>query len=106
MVLGNLYVSASKSCGNTFQQSTVYWVAVDAFRMALNYEETAEDANKRINTYSRYFPTKTDCFSNTTPKFKEKYNLPENYIISAGDTYTVECWINKSTTVRLSPETN
>ena len=46
----------------------------------------AELANKKIASYSKYLPTNEDAFFNG---YKE------------GDTYTVGCWINESTKVRI-----
>ena len=86
--LGNIYVAGAKSCGNTdFDNKTVYWVAVDAFRKALSDVETKDRAAKSINTYSKYFPTKENCFFNG---------------IADGSSHTVECWINQTTNVRTS----
>ena len=86
MLLGNIYVASASSCGSEFEQSTVFWVAVDAFISALKDPETKERASKNINTYSRYFPSTDDCFFNAD--------------VTSGQTYTVGCWINKSTKVR------
>tara|TARA_Y100001934_G_C11910933_1_gene566613 strand:- start:182 stop:661 length:480 start_codon:yes stop_codon:yes gene_type:complete len=87
LLIGDIYVAAASNCGNTsFDQSTVYWVAVDAFRKAKNIDNVlSEKANKRIYTYSQYFPSKEECFFNE---------------IDLGSSYTVECWIGRSTTVR------
>ena len=63
----------------------MYWVAVDAFKKALNDEETKVRASKSINTYSKYFPSKEDCFFND---------------IEVGSNYKVGCWIGRSTKVR------
>ena len=87
MSLGNIYIAGSKNCGNDFEQKTVYWVAIDAFRLALSDEDTKERASKSINTYSKYFPTKEICFFNG---------------VEANKTHLVECWINKSTIARTS----
>ncbi len=87
MSLGNIYVAGAKSCGNDFDNSTVYWIAVDSFKKALSDEETKEKASKSINTYSKYFPTKENCFFNG---------------INSGSQHTISCWINKTTTVRTS----
>jgi hypothetical protein len=46
-----------------------------------------EDADKRIKTYSVYFPPTEVLFF---------YNMNE------GDSYTVGCWINETTTVRAA----
>lgn len=85
--LGNIYIAGAKTCGDDFEKSTVYWVAVDAFKKALSDEETKERASKSINTYSKYFPTKETCF------FKG---------VEAGKSHTVGCWINKTTRARTS----
>ena len=85
--LGNIYVAAATSCGNSFEQKTVYWVAVDAFRMASKDDEVADRARKSINTYSKYFPSTEECFFNNVNK---------------EDTFKVSCWINQSTKVRAN----
>jgi hypothetical protein len=85
--LGNIYVAGAKSCGTDFESQTVYWIAVDAFKQALSDFETKDRASKSINTYSKYFPTKENCFFNG---------------ITANSKYTVDCWIKKTTTARTS----
>ncbi len=85
--LGNIYVAGAKNCGNDFENLTVYWVAVDAFKQALSDSETKERAAKNINTYSKYFPNKESCFFNG---------------IAADSEHTVGCWINKKTRARTS----
>jgi tetratricopeptide (TPR) repeat protein len=85
--LGNIYIAGAKSCGADFEKSTVYWVAVDAFRRALTNEDTKSRASKSINTYSKYFPTKETCFFNG---------------VEAGKSHTIGCWINVATIARTS----
>ena len=87
MILGNIYVAGAKSCGDGFENKTVYWVAVDAFRNALSDPATNSKASRSINAYSKYFPKKESCFFNG---------------IDPGSQYTVACWINQSTVVRTS----
>lgn len=87
MNLGNIYISGAKSCGSNFDNSTVYWVAVDSFKKALSDEETKDRASKSINTYSKYFPSTETCFFNG---------------VETGNSHTVGCWINKATAVRTS----
>lgn len=87
MSLGNIYIAGANSCGGDFEKSTVYWVAVDAFKKALNDDDTKDRASKSINTYSKYFPTKETCFFNG---------------VEAGKSHTVACWINEVTTARTS----
>jgi len=85
--LGNIYVAGAKNCGTDFENQTVYWVAVDAFKQALLDPETKHRASKSINTYSKYFPTKENCFFNG---------------ITANSKHTVGCWINITTNARTS----
>ncbi len=85
--LGNIYIAGAKTCGDDFEKSTVYWIAIDAFRKALSDEDTKERASKSINTYSKYFPTKEKCFFNG---------------VEQGKSHTVGCWINKTTIARTS----
>lgn len=88
ITIANTYVAGAGNCSSDFLKSTVYWVAVDYFTKALSDESTNERARKSINTYSKYFPTKEECFFNGS--------------LQSGDSYTVECWINKRTIVRTS----
>ena len=88
ITIGNIFVAGAGNCNSDFEKSTVYWVAVDYFTKALSDESTNERARKSINTYSKYFPTKEECFFNGS--------------LQSGDSYTVECWINKGTIVRTS----
>ena len=85
--LGSIYVAGAKNCGTDFENQTVYWVAVDAFKQALLDPETKDRASKSINTYSKYFPTKETCFFNG---------------ITADSKHIVGCWINKTTVARTS----
>ena len=85
--LGNIYVAGAKVCGTDFEIQTVYWIAVDAFKSALLDPETKDRASKSINTYSKYFPTKENCFFNG---------------VSADSNYTIGCWINITTVARTS----
>ena len=87
MNLGNIYVAGAKSCGNDFEQKTVYWIAVDMFNKAQKDESVKSRARKSINTYSKYFPSTEVCFFNNVEKNTK---------------YKIECWVNKSTTVRTS----
>ena len=87
MSLGNIYVSGAKSCGNEFEQKTVYWIAVDMFNLARRDQDVETRARKSINTYSKYFPNTEVCFFNNVEKNSE---------------YQIECWINKKTVARTS----
>ena len=87
LMIGDIYVSAAKTCGSSnLERGAVFWVAVDMFIKAKKIDDLlTEKANKRISTYSKYFPSKEDCFFND---------------VESGSVYKVGCWINKSTKVR------
>ena len=85
LLQGNIYVSGSKSCGNDFEQTTVYWLAVDCFVKAKLDDDVKDLAVKSINTYSKYFPNKETCFFNG---------------IQSGEKYNIGCWINRTTIAR------
>ena len=87
MSLGNIYIAGAKSCGNEFDQKTVYWIAVDMFNLARRDHDIESRAKKSINTYSKYFPTTEVCFFNNVEKNSD---------------YRIECWINKTTVARTS----
>ena len=66
---------------------TVFWVAVDKFIKAKNIDPScADEVNKLIASYSKYFPTK-----------EEMFDLPNEF---GGGTFTVGGWINETTTCR------
>lgn len=87
LLIGNIYAAASESCGEEdFEQKAVYWAAVDKFVKAKTIDaELTEDANKFIEAYRPHFPDNETIFFQG---YKE------------GDSYTVGCWINETTTVR------
>ncbi len=66
---------------------TVYWAAVDQFVKAKSVDPTcADDADKLIAAYSKYYPTK-----------EEMFDLPNEL---GGATFIVGGWINERTTCR------
>jgi len=89
ILIGDLYAASAKICGgDDLKDKVVYWVAVDKYIKAKNVDASVADlANTKINTYMQYFPTTETTFF---------------YDLSKGDSYTVECWINETTTVRTS----
>ena len=87
MQLGDIYVAGSGSCGDDFDNTTVFWVAVDKYQKAKSVDPAfSKEANGKIGTYSKYFPSKEDVF------FRG---------MNPGDKHTVGCWINETTTVRV-----
>ena len=89
IIIGDLYAESAKKCGkNELTSKIVYWVAVDKYYKAKSVDpESAEVANARIATFSKYFPIAETIFF---------YNLNE------GDEYLVKCWINEKTKVRAA----
>jgi len=89
ILIGDMYAASAAECGNNELTSKVaYWAAVDKYNQAKRADnELTELANKRIATYSKYFPTVDKVFF---------HDLKE------GDSYKVECWINETTKVRAA----
>lgn len=87
--IGDLYAITANDCGdNDLTKKVAYWAAVDKYYKAKQVDSSlAEEMDKRIRTYSVYFPPTEVLFF---------YNMNE------GDSYTVECWINETTTVRAA----
>lgn len=87
LMIGDMYAESARDCGdNDLTQRVAYWAAVDKYIKAKQADSNvAEDADKRIATYSAYFPPMETIFF---------------YTLKEGDTYRVECWINEDTKVR------
>jgi hypothetical protein len=89
ILIGTMYISSGAICKNEnpFYGFAVSLVAVDKFIQARNIDPSvADEANRLIAKYSEYFPTMESVFERT---------------LSEGDPYTVGCWINESTTIRV-----
>jgi len=89
ILIGDLYASSAKKCGEgDFFSKVAYWPAVDKYIKAKNVDpEVADLARTKINTFIQYFPATEQIFFHD---------------LKAGDSFTVECWINETTTVRAS----
>ncbi len=88
LFIGDLYASSSRMCGSGIESQSVFWAAVDKYQYAKSIDPSiADDANKKINQYSGYFPRSEDLFFNN---------------IGKGSSYKVGCWIGETTTVRSS----
>lgn len=83
-LIGNIWGSAH--CGSGEIESVAhFWVAVDYMQKAKSADPSlAEEANKCIALYSKYFPATADAFM---------------YNITDGQSYTVSCNGMKATTV-------
>ena len=89
LAIANYYAASAQKCGegNEFKTGAIYWVAVDKCIKAKSVDRSvAEEANKKIATWSVYFPKKSEAFMQG---FQED------------GPYTVECWINETTKVRV-----
>jgi len=88
ILIGNIYAASAKDCGeNDFEKSAVYWVVVDKFKTAKRIDTSlVEEANKLIDTYSKYYPDKETSF------FHEAHE---------GEEHKVGCWINETTKIRF-----
>lgn len=87
--VGDLYAMSAKECGSDDLTTKVaYWAAVDKYMKAKKVEPDLSDlVNKRIETYQVYFPPTELLFFND---------------LKEGDSYTVGCWINETTTIRAA----
>lgn len=88
--IGKLYASSGAVCRDVdpFLGWAVSWVAVDQFIQARNVDASVrEEANQLIARYTPFFPP-----------------LAEGHMrnMSEGDSYTVGCWINETTTARFN----
>lgn len=92
MLIANLYASSGKMCDPThkgvgFAAQVVVWPAIDKWKKAKMVDpNVAAEANKKIAQYSQYLPERAEIF---------------NRGIKEGSSYTVGCWINEVTKVRV-----
>jgi hypothetical protein len=78
--------SASNSACNDPVPNAVYWVAADKFAKAKAVDETVADkAQARLSQAAARFPKVETYFGHGYQK---------------GQSYSVGCWINETTTVR------
>ncbi len=89
ILIGDMYVATAGDCGtDEISKKAGFWAAVDKYKKAKRVDaEAAELAQKRINSYSRYFPTLEKLFFHD---------------LKDGDPYKVGGWINENTTVRAA----
>lgn len=87
LLKGNCYAASYKSFSkDDFENSTVFWVAVDNFVRAKSVDsEQTDKANELIRKYSQYFPPNDQIFFRT---------------LEVGNSYTIGGWINERTTIR------
>ncbi len=91
MLIGRLYASSGPICGpgTGWDSQIVTWPAIDMWKKAKSVDPgVAREANKLINRYSQYMPSKEDIFQRG---------------MKVGQSFYVPCWIKEKTTVRAAP---
>jgi tetratricopeptide (TPR) repeat protein len=88
LIMARAYASSANSCANTeVEKGLVFALAIDYAIKAKGVDSSvASTANTYIATWNKYLPTKENLF------FEGK---------EVGSSFTVGCWINKTTTVRV-----
>ncbi len=87
ILIGDCYAQSSKTCDDgKLGKYGAYWAAVGKYKKAKAVDASmASAANRKIASVSSRFPTTQDVFF---------HNLKN------GDSYTVKCWINETTTIK------
>jgi tetratricopeptide (TPR) repeat protein len=89
MLLADCYAGAE--LGNTFDNHSAYWVAVDYLEAAIKVDPSLrKEAEAKIKAYSQLFPTKEECFYRR--------------ILDEGTVFNVGSWISEVTRVRFRRE--
>jgi tetratricopeptide (TPR) repeat protein len=88
--IGVLYASSGPLCGSGtgWDSQMVVWPSMDMWNKAINTgdAEAAGKAREKISYYTQYLPTNEDAHSRG---------------VKNGNSITVGCWIQRTTTVRL-----
>lgn len=89
ILIGDCYLYSTSSCDDgELGKWGACWAAVDKYQKAKSIDAaSAEEANKKIARASASFPPTKDLFF---------------YGKQKGDSYTVGCWINETTTIRVN----
>jgi hypothetical protein len=90
ILIGTLYASSGPLCGpgRGWDSQIVVWPAIDKWKYAKRIDpESAAAAQKLINRYAQYMPSKEDLHSR---------------LLKAGQSFKVGCWIQETTTIRTS----
>jgi len=89
MILADCYAGAE--LGNSFDNHTAYWVAVDYLEAAVRVDPSLKkEADPKIRAYSQLFPTREECFYRK--------------ILDEGTVFNVGGWIGEVTRVRFRRE--
>ena len=90
LLIGTLYASSGPLCGpgRGWDSQVVVWPAIDMWNKAKQVDPSVtREANRLINEYAQYMPTKEDIFQR---------------LLQEGDPYFVPCWIQESTIIRAA----
>ncbi len=86
MLIGDMYGSSARNCGNSWDQRLAILAAMDKYRYAKSIDsELSDDANSRLNKYASSMPSLEDGFQRG---------------IKEGQTVKVECWIGETVKVK------
>ncbi len=89
LLIGEMYAASASECGdNEVTKKAAYWAAVDKFIEARNVatdDAVKERASQLIDHFRLHFPNNEDIFFHG---------------YAEGETFRVECWINKTTRIR------
>ncbi len=89
IMIGEMYADSANECGDDdVTKKAAYWTAVDKFVEAANVAEdeaVKSHAEQLTNTFRQYFPNNEEIFFHG---------------YSVGDSFRVECWINRDTRIR------
>jgi tetratricopeptide (TPR) repeat protein len=89
IMIGDMVAASASACPNeeACKQKALYWLAVDYYNKAKSVDPSVTgNANSKIASYQKYFPTKEDCFFGGTKE---------------GDSIEIGCWIGESTKARF-----
>lgn len=92
LLIGTLYASSGPLCGpgRGWDSQVVVWPAIDMWQKAKSVDPSvAPEANRLINQYSQYMPSKDEIFQR---------------LLKEGDPYFVPCWIQETTIIRAAPQ--
>lgn len=90
VLIGKLYASSGPLCGpgRGWDSQIVTWPAIDMFTKAKQVDSSVtSEANRLINTYSRYMPTIEDIFQRQ---------------LAVGQSFQIGCWIQETTSIRAA----
>lgn len=95
LLKAGLYVDIARNCSDAFDKKAGFWVVADMYAKAKSVDPSLADiCNKKIATYSQYFPTKGEIFFQTDDAGNS---------LKIGNAYTVKC-MGLSSTIRAKVE--